>query len=213
MAAESRAKPLLSESAGGAQVVPRWCEGGATQAVAGPHSLLDLSCIVAVARNRVIGRQGELPWRLKADLQRFRKETLGHHLVMGRKTWESIGRALPGRTSWVLSRSGLRLPPGVHGLGSLADVARLCSGALVGAGQKGKKKVFCIGGAQLYQSVLPHSSELLLTQVEAEVEGDTLFPEIEWNQWTILEKEQLPADAHNDYPTTFLRCQRSFSDD
>ena len=176
-----------------------------------------LVCIGAVARNGVIGQQGDLPWRLKADLQRFRRETMGHHMIMGRKTWESIGRPLPGRTSWVLSRRGIELPSGVHRLGAVQEIEALCSGELAAQlagedppfGEDGvEKKVFCIGGAELYSIALPMATGLLLTRVEADVDGDVFFPEIDWNNWTVLDREELAADEDNEFPTTFLRCRR-----
>jgi dihydrofolate reductase len=120
--------------------------------------------VVAIARNGVIGNQGGLPWRLSSDLKRFKQLTMGHCLLMGRKTYESIGRPLPGRQTIVLSRSGFRAPvPNVACVASAEDVS-----ALVEPG----RKVMVVGGAQIYQATLPFCSEIWLTRVLADVAGD-----------------------------------------
>lgn len=124
--------------------------------------------IAAMSENRVIGRSGQIPWHLPEDFKWFKQATLGHALVMGRKTFESIGRALPGRTTFVLSRSGFTHPD-VTTVGGLEDL-----GPIVGETQ-----CFICGGAEIYQAALPYCSDLYLTMVERTVEGDTLFPPFE----------------------------------
>ncbi|MCU0772494.1 MAG: dihydrofolate reductase [Verrucomicrobia bacterium] len=124
--------------------------------------------IAAMSRNRVIGRGQEIPWHLPEDFQFFKQTTLGHVLVMGRKTFESIGRPLPGRETFVLSRTGFH-HPGVRCVASLDEVP-------VSTAQR---KVFICGGAEIYRQALPLCADLYLTLVKREVEGDAFFPEFE----------------------------------
>ena len=166
---------------------------------------MQLSLIVAVAENRVIGRQGDLPWRLSADLQRFKRLTMGHAILMGRKTWESIGRPLPGRTSVVITRQADYTTGFVQAL-----VAQDLAGALALAEQANvvQDQAFIIGGAGIYELALPQADRLLLTKVHAEVEGDVYFPEVDWSQWQLIEEEKREQDEKNEYPTTFQIYQR-----
>lgn len=124
--------------------------------------------IAAMSPNRVIGAGGKIPWHLPADLKFFKRTTLGHVVLMGRKTWDSLGKPLPGRENWVLTRS-LREIPGARVVGSFAEIPEAGGG----------REVFLIGGAEIYSALLPACSELLLTRVEAEVGGDAFFPEFE----------------------------------
>ena len=157
-----------------------------------------LSLIVAMNDARVIGRSGDLPWRLSSDLQRFKRLTMGHHLIMGRTTYESIGRPLPGRTSLVLSRqASLAIAdPGVHVFRNLDSAQEFAANA-------GDDEAFVIGGGEIYQAALPHVDRLYITHVEADVEGDTYFPEWDATEWNLLSEEQLPADSKNEYRSTF----------
>lgn len=152
------------------------------------------SLIVAVSENGVIGRQGTLPWRLSADLRRFRRITMGHHLVMGRKTYESIGRPLPGRTSIVVTRQADYRAPGCLIASSLAA-------ALDAAAQD--DEVFIVGGAEIYRAALPRADRLYLTRVHAHVDGETRFPELDLDQWQLVSDERQPADAANEYAASF----------
>jgi dihydrofolate reductase len=163
-----------------------------------------LSLIVAVADNGVIGRGGRLPWHLGADLARFKRLTMGHTLIVGRRTWESIGRALPGRRMLVVSRrpQSLALPDGVRAVGSLEE-------GLTVAAAAGDDEAFVGGGAALFAAALPHADRLYLTAVLAAVEGDTVLPPLDLDGWHELEREELPADARNDYPTTFRVLERA----
>ena len=134
--------------------------------VTAPAKRPQLIAIVAMASNRVIGRAGKLPWHLPEDLKFFKRTTLGHPILMGRKTFESIGRPLPGRTNIVLSRS---MPPreGIEVIRDLSELPRVCSEA---------QKVFLIGGAQLFGELLPQCDGLFLTWIEQEHEGDVMLP-------------------------------------
>ena len=151
--------------------------------------------VVAIARNGVIGNQGALPWRLSSDLKRFKKMTMGHCLLMGRKTYESIGRPLPGRQTIVLSNSGFHVDvPNVICAANPGDVS-----ALVEAG----RRVMVVGGAQIYQAAMSHCSEIWLTRVMADVTGDVHFPEIDWRSWELTSSEALPSSEVDEWPTQF----------
>jgi len=155
-----------------------------------------LSLIVAVAENGVIGREGGLPWHLSADLKRFKRLTMGHTIVMGRKTWESIGRPLPGRTMLVVSRQADYQANGVQVVGSLAE-------AIDQAQQAGEETLFVIGGAEIYRQALPKANRLYLTRVLAPIDGDTHFPEIDLSVWNPIESQSHIADANNDHDYRF----------
>lgn len=157
------------------------------------------SLIVAMTPNRVIGRQGQLPWRLAADLQRFKRLTMGHHIVMGRKTYDSIGRLLPGRTTVIVSRQENLQVPGAIVVSSMVA-------ALETAAQD--PEIFFIGGAEIYRAALPVVDRLYLTIVHANLEGDAYFPPLDMDQWQIDQEEALPADDRNEYATTFRLLTR-----
>lgn len=159
-----------------------------------------LSLIVAMTRDDVIGRGGQLPWRLSADLQRFKALTMGHAILMGRKTFDSLGRVLPGRTSIVVTRQkNLSLPAGVLLAHSLDEALQLAAA---------DASPFVIGGGEIYVQALDRAQRLYVTWVEAQIEGDTRFPA--WNraQWRLVEQVQHPADAKNDHPYTFAIYDR-----
>lgn len=160
-----------------------------------------VSIIVAVADNGVIGREGDLPWRLSSDLKRFKALTMGHHLLMGRKTFDSIGTALPGRTSVVISRGQPQLPPGVclaHSLEEAVGMARA----------NGDDEAFIAGGAEIYAQALALADRLYLTRVHTESMGDTLFPPWQESEWREVSREEHPADDRNAHPHTFLIYER-----
>lgn len=157
-----------------------------------------ISLIAAVARNGVIGRDNELPWRLSADLKRFRQLTMGHHVIMGRRTYESIGRPLPGRKFIVVSRNWRGAPEGVTLARSVEEALRAADG----------DEVFILGGSEIFRLTLPVADRLYLTRVEADVEGDVHFPEIDPEEWVLVSREELGADEKNDYPTTYLVYDR-----
>lgn len=161
-----------------------------------------LSLIVALTHDaRVIGRAGGLPWRLSADLKRFKQLTMGHHIVMGRKTYESIGRPLPGRTSIVVSRQQqlFEAQPGVKYAASLEE-------ALALAGDD--PEVFVIGGGEIFQSALEHAQRAYVTWVYADLEGDTFFPEFPTPAWKQVSDEYIPHDEKNEFPTRFRVYER-----
>lgn len=153
-----------------------------------------------MAENRVIGRDGALPWRLPEDLRRFRALTTGHAVIMGRKTFESLGRPLPDRLNIVLSRSpSPALPPGVLHAKSL-DAAL----ALVPA----DKQAFIIGGADVYREALPLVAQIHLTLVQAQVPGDTRFPPLDPDQWQTMREELHSPDDRHPWPLTFRLLAR-----
>jgi dihydrofolate reductase len=161
---------------------------------------MSVSLIVAMSENRVIGQAGQLPWRLSSDLRRFQRLTMGHHLVMGRKTWESIGRPLPGRTSLVLTRHPDYQAHGAHVLSDLPSAIQAADG---------DDEVFVIGGGQIYREALPWVDRIYLTLVHAHVDGDTLFPELDTQTWYVAERSaRYPADQKNQFEHSFLIYQR-----
>ena len=159
-----------------------------------------LSLIVAMAENRVIGRDNALPWRLPNDLKHFRRITTGHPIIMGRKNYESIGRALPGRTNIVVTRSPDYLAPG-------CVVTHSVEAALAAAGND--PELFVIGGAELYAQTLARARRLYLTLVHADVEGTTLFPDVDWSAWHEAARVRHEADAEHRYAYSFVILERA----
>lgn len=166
---------------------------------------MKLSLIVAMAENGVIGREGELPWHLSADLRRFKRLTMGHAIVMGRKTWESIGRPLPGRTSIIITTQA-----DYQSGDPLTLVATSLDEALQKASHADcvQDQLFIIGGGTIYELAMPRIDRLYLTRVHATVEGDVSFPAIDWQQWELKEQSQHAADPLNDFPYTFEMYER-----
>ena len=160
---------------------------------------MKLSCIWAMSENHVIGRDGELPWRLSADLQRFKALTMGHHIIMGRKTWESIGRPLPGRQSVVLTRD-----PGYRAEGCL--VVQSLDAALETAA--GDDEAFVVGGASIYALALASASRLYVTAVHAEVEGDVELPPDVLDGFRLAGEESHEPDEKNQYAYSFRVYER-----
>ncbi len=166
---------------------------------------MKLSLLVAVSENNVIGRDGDLPWHLSADLRRFKRVTMGHVMLMGRKTWESIGRPLPGRTSIVISRqtdydTGFDAVPVATNLDEALAQARRVA--------RENTEVFIIGGARIYDMMFPRVERLLLTRVHAEVAGDVFFPAVSWDEWRLVEEESHLADEKNDFAHTYQVFER-----
>ncbi|REJ82218.1 MAG: dihydrofolate reductase [Acidobacteria bacterium] len=176
-----------------------------------PYSAPPIELVAAVARNRVIGREGDLPWRLADDLRRFRQLTTGHVLLAGRRTWESIGRPLPERHMLVLSRGGARAAslegPGREHLDTLDRLAERAAAAAARTGLSADP-IYCIGGAQVYALLLPRARRLHLTWVEAEVAGDERFPEVDWNHWREVACSTHVADERNEHATTHCVYER-----
>ena len=160
---------------------------------------MKLSLVVAMARNGVIGRDGGLPWHLPADLKLFRAITLGKPIVMGRRTHESIGRALPGRRNIVLSRA-----PGYQATD--CEVFESLDAALVALADT--TEVMIVGGAALYAQALPHAECIYVTDVDAELDGDVHFPAFDSDAWRELEREAHAPDASHAYSYCFRVLER-----
>ena len=142
--------------------------------------MTQLSIIVAIANNQVIGVNNTLPWHLPEDLKRFRALTTGHHIIMGRKTYESLGRLLPGRTTVIVTRNKRYQLEGALIAHSLEAAVALC---------KNDDEVFLIGGAELYQDGLKLANKLYITEVDLTVDGDAFFPEFDLNLWQVASRE------------------------
>ncbi len=153
-----------------------------------------IAIIAAIADNGVIGRNNDLPWRLRDDLRRFKTLTLGHPVIMGRLTYESMGRPLPERHNLVLSRT-----PGFSAAG--VDVHRSLEDALTAVA--GAEIAFILGGRRLFADALAVADRLYVTRVHAEVEGDVYFPEIELREWQLEHSARHQADDHNEHAFTF----------
>ena len=158
-----------------------------------------ITLIAAVARNGTIGRDSALPWRLKADLAHFRAVTMGHPVLMGRKTWESLAKPLPGRRNLVLTRQ-----PGYRAQG--AEVFASADEAL--AALEGTAHVFVIGGAEIYRILLQKADTLLLTEIAADVVGDAYFPDFERARFQEVSRTTRMADADNEYSFDFVEYRR-----
>ena len=156
-----------------------------------------ISIIAAMGRNRAIGYKNTLPWKLPTDLQRFKLLTLGHHMIMGRKTFESIGRPLPGRTSIIITRQKDFQAEGcliAHSLDAAIELAK----------SRGEEEAFIIGGAEIYAQALSIADRMYLTMVEAEPEADAFFPEFDENLWEKSSEEIVAADEKNQYAMRFI---------
>lgn len=153
-----------------------------------------LSLIVAMAKNRIIGADGKIPWHLPRELQLFKRVTMGHHMVMGRKTYESIGRLLPGRTTVIVTRQQDYAVPGAVIAHSLEDALARCAG---------DPEIFVIGGGELYRAAMPRADRIYLTVVDAEPAGDTRMPELDPAQWTLVSTEQFGRDERHAHDYRF----------
>jgi dihydrofolate reductase len=160
---------------------------------------MKISIIVAMASNGVIGRDNQLPWHLPADLKHFKQTTMGKPILMGRKTWESIGRPLPGRTNIVITRDSTYLAAG-------CEVVNSIEAAITAAGEQ--DEVMVIGGAELYRQVLPDTDTIYLTRIHEAFEGDTCFPEMHNTEWHQVERIDHEADEKNSHDYSFIRLER-----
>ena len=159
-----------------------------------------ISIIVATSANGVIGRGGELPWHLSDDLKRFKQLTLGKSIVMGRKTFESIGRALPGRQNIVLTRQS-------EFVADDCDIVSSVDAAIATAGDAGE--VMVIGGSEIYELFLPLAGRIYMTRVHMDIDGDARFPELDDEQWQETEREHHDADDSNEYEFTTSVLERT----
>lgn len=160
---------------------------------------MKVSMIVAASANDVIGAAGDLPWRLSEDLRRFKEITMGKPMIMGRATFESIGKALPGRRSIVLTRQKDYSPAGV-------DVVSTPEAALQRAGDA--EEVMIIGGGRIYELFLPMTDRIYLTRVHSNVDGDTFFPSLSEDEWRIVSSEPLPPTDERPYAISFQTLER-----
>ena len=165
--------------------------------------MIRLVLVAALDRNRAIGRGNAMPWHLPDDFKHFKALTLGKPILMGRKTAESLGRALPGRTNLVLTRSG-RVPfDGMQPVASVDEALRI-------AAEQGAGELCVIGGAEIYALTLAQADALLLTHVDAEVEGaDAFFPAFDPRQWRVVAHEAHPADAKHAFAFEFVDYERA----
>jgi len=160
---------------------------------------MKISIVVAMAANRVIGNNNQLPWHLPADLKHFKQTTMGKPILMGRKTWESIGRALPGRTNIVITRDENYAAPGcvvVHSIEAAMQAAQQ------------QDEVMVIGGAEFYRQVLPRADTIYLTRIHQDFEGDAFFPELDETGWQEVARVDCDADDRNPYAYSFIRLDR-----
>lgn len=162
---------------------------------------MQISIIVARTENNVIGKDNQIPWYLPADLKYFKQTTVGHHIIMGRKCYESIGKPLPGRINIVITRQKKYEAPGclvVHSLEHALDIARI----------QGEDEAFIIGGAEIYRLALEQTTRLYITEVHAKVEGDVFFPEI-GEDWILISEQHNDADDRNEFDYTFTILEKS----
>ena len=159
---------------------------------------MEISVIVAFSEGNIIGRDNKMPWRLSGDLKRFKEITTGHTVVMGRKTYESIGKPLPNRKNIVLTS----VPESIVDcttVGSLKDAIAISEPAT---------EFFIIGGASVYKQALPFADKLYVTKVHANLDGDTKFPEIDYSEWEEIFREEHKSDENNQYDYTFINYKR-----
>ncbi len=166
---------------------------------------MKLSLICAMAKNRVIGNRNALPWHLREDLKYFKRVTMGHCIIMGRKTWESIGRALPGRTNIVITEQPLYEAKGARVVHSLPQAIKLAESI---ATIDGSEEAFIIGGAGLYRAALPLAQRFHLTRVHAAVEGDTLLADFDEAEWQEVAREDFLRDESNSYDYSICLLER-----
>jgi len=158
-----------------------------------------ISLIAAMAKNRVIGYHNQLPWHLPADLKHFKAITLGKPIVMGRKTYESIGKPLPERMNIILSTNASYQAPGCYVVSNLDEAIQAASIA---------EEILIIGGARIYQAYLPLVQRMYLTFIDAEVEGDAFFPQFDEQTWNVVSKEDYLSDERNSYNYSFVVLER-----
>jgi len=163
-----------------------------------------VSIIAALSTNNVIGRNNDLPWHQSADLKRLKSLTMGHHMIMGRRTYDSVGRPLPGRTFVVVTRREDFAPAGVLVAHTIEDALRLV---------QNDDEPFIAGGAEIFEQLIHRADCMYLTRIHAELAGDTFFPDFDdVNEWRLTDAEHCDADEKNDYPYSFLTYVRATSE-
>lgn len=155
------------------------------------------SIIVAKAENDVIGKDNKLIWYMPADLKYFKETTMGHYIIMGRKTFESQKKPLPGRTSIIITRNKNYTAEGCMVVQSLEEAYRISE-------ENNQKEVFILGGAEIYKLALPTTDKIYLTEIKASFEGDTYFPKINYQDWKEVKREEFQPDEKNAYPYAFV---------
>lgn len=165
------------------------------------HHLMLVSAVVAVARNGVIGDGYDIPWRLSDDLKLFKKITTGHHIIMGRKTYDSIGRPLPNRVNIVVTRDAYFTANGVLTAHSLEQALEI-------AWEARETEAFIIGGGEIYRQSMASWDRIYLTEVDCAPDASIYFPTIKPEEWTVLESSSFPANEKNEYPFTFSILER-----
>ena len=158
-----------------------------------------LSIIVALSENNVVGRENKLPWKLSADLKRLKALTMGHHIIMGRKTWESLGRPLPGRINVVITSDKNYMAEGGVVVHSLVEALEMSSG---------DNEVFIFGGGKIFKDSLHLVDKIYMTRVHAAIDGDTFFPELRMSEWKEIEREKFKADEKNQFDYSFVTLER-----
>lgn len=159
-----------------------------------------LSLIVATANDRIIGKDNDMPWHLPADLAYFKRMTLGKPIIMGRKTYESIGRPLPGRRNIVISRNPNFIVNGVEVVSSVEQALSLF---------KGEEEIMVIGGGAIYEHCIKAATRLYITHIDADIDGDTRFPDFNVNnEWEVVSTTKLSADEKNAYDVNFCLYQK-----
>jgi dihydrofolate reductase len=158
-----------------------------------------VSIIVAISKNRVIGKNNQLLWHMPADLRHFREITSHHTVVMGRKTFDSVGKPLPKRHNIVVTRQMMAIE-GCEVVNSIDAALALC---------KNENEVFIIGGAEIYEQALPKTERIFLTIIHQEFDGDTFFPQLDDREWIETAREDYPADEKNPYPFSFITLERA----
>ncbi|RWL86586.1 MAG: dihydrofolate reductase [Mesorhizobium sp.] len=171
---------------------------------------MDIAIYVAIAENGVIGREGGLPWRLSTDLKRFKADTMGKPIIMGRKTYEGIGRPLPGRLNIVVTRDKAWRAEGIevaHSVGDAIALARVRGRCMAGA-----EEICVVGGGEIYAQALPLADRLHVTHVLASVDGDAHFPPIDPGIWQVVSAEDFPAGEKDSHATRYTVYQRRRDD-
>jgi dihydrofolate reductase len=158
-----------------------------------------ISLLVAMDKNNLIGRDNDLPWRLPADLAYFKRVTMGHSIIMGRKTFDSIGRPLPGRENIIITRNKEYMAKGCKVIHSTNEVLEM---------DEKDKELFVIGGAEIFKELLPFADRLYLTEIDDVFYGDTYFPEFSLQDWKVVSSEKGPKDEKNPYDYTFVVYER-----
>jgi dihydrofolate reductase len=165
-----------------------------------PESALRISIIAALSSNNVIGRDNDLPWHQSADLKRLKTLTMGHHMIMGRKTYESVGRPLPGRTFVIITRDPAYKVAGAHVVHSLEDAIHLAAN---------DEEPFIAGGGEIFEMAIHRADRMYLTRIHADLQGDAVFPDFDdVSEWQLTDAEHFDADEKNDYPYSFLTYDR-----